>query len=187
MDNPLQKPELLRSENISLDETNDHDWSHDIELQLENIEKNSAIQANICKKHYLYLVYISRFFKIPNIILSSCISVFSIGLNNFISQEAVSILNCILGFIVATIGSIELYLMITKKMDIALTSYQNYYLLSVKISNCLRLNREHRPELNGRSYLASCLAEYEQIFQTSNITADEYHDRLINIELKIKK
>jgi hypothetical protein len=119
--------------------------------------------------------------------LSSLISVFSIGLNNFISQNVVSILNCILGFIVATMGSIELYLMITKKMDIALSSYQSYYLLSVKINNCLRLDRDHRAELNGRTFLTECLNQYEQIFQQNNITPDIYDDKLTNIELKIKK
>jgi len=183
--NPLQIPTLERSENIEQlsENTDEHEWSNDVEKQLQFIESNSAIQSFICKTHYLYLVYISRFFKIPNIILSSCISVFSIGLNNYIPQKSVSIINCVLGFMVATMGSIELYLMITKKMDIALSSYQSYYLLSIKINNCLRLDREHRSELNGKSFLTACLNEYEQIFQTANITGDIFEDKLSNIKL----
>jgi hypothetical protein len=50
----------------------------------------------------------------------------------------------------------------------------------------LRLNRNHRQEINGLSFLTACLAEYEQIFQQNNITNDFYEDRLTNLELKIK-
>lgn len=181
--NPLPMPKLLRSDS---DQTDKNDWSIDVENQLKSIEQNSIQQATISKQNYLYLVYIQRYFAIPKIVLSSMISVFSIGLNNFISQGAVSILTCILGFIVATLGSIELYLGITRKVDIALSSYQHYYLLSIKINNCLRLDRDHRDELNGRSFLTACLAEYEQIFQQNNITSDTYEDRLTNLELKIR-
>ena len=181
---PLAMPELQRSEPD--DETTEHDWSNDVEYQLKSIEQNAIQQAQISKQNYLYLVYIQRYFAIPKIVLSSMISVFSIGLNNFISQSAVSILTCILGFVVATLGSIELYLGITRKVDISMASFQNFYLLSIKINNCLRLDRSHRNELNGRSFLTACLAEYEQIFQQSNITNDSYEDRLTNLELKIK-
>ena len=183
-ENPLPMPELIRSEHDN--ETTENDWSIDVESQLKSIEQNSIQQATISKQNYLYLVYIQRYFAIPKIVLSSMISVFSIGLNNFISQGAVSILTCILGFIVATLGSIELYLGISRKVDVSLASYQNYYLLSIKINNTLRLNRNHRQEINGLSFLTACLAEYEQIFQQNNITNDFYEDRLRNLELKIK-
>lgn len=188
-ENPLPIPDLIRSENVHdlQSETTDiHEWSKDVEDQLLAIEQNSIQQAKIAKDYYLYLTFCQRYFQIPNIILSSMISVFSIGLNNYISQNAVSILNCVLGFIVATMGSIQLYLGINKRLDISLTSYQSYYLLSVKINNCLRLERDHRAELNGRAFLSSCLNEYEQIFQQNNITSDTFDDRLTNIELKIK-
>ena len=179
-ENPLPMPELLRSED---DETTANDWSIDVESQLKSIEQNSIQQAVISKQNYLYLTYIQRYFAIPKIVLSSMISVFSIGLNNFISQDAVSILTCILGFIVATLGSIELYLGISRKVDVSLASYQNYYLLSIKINNCLRLHRNHRDELNGKSFLTACLAEYEQIFKTDNISQKDFNDKL-SIELK---
>jgi hypothetical protein len=188
--NPLPMPTLERleqTESEHSDHTDKNDWSNDVEFQLKAIEQNAIQQASISKMNYLYLVHIQRYFAIPKIVLSSMISVFSIGLNNFISQSAVSILTCILGFIVATLGSIELYLGITKKVDIALSSYQHYYLLSIKINNCLRLERDHRNELNGRSFLTACLAEYEQVFQQNNITNDFYEDRLTSLELQIKK
>jgi hypothetical protein len=186
---PLTMPQLERSEMMDTqsDKTDEHEWSLDVENQLKAIEQNSIQQAKIAKDYYLYLTFCQRYFQIPNIILSSMISVFSIGLNNYISQDSVSILNCILGFIVATMGSIQLYLGINKRLDVSHTSYQSYYLLSIKINNCLRLERDHRAELNGRAFLASCLNEYEQIFQQNNIIKDSFDDKLTNLELKIKR
>ena len=178
MENPLE---------TMSDKTDEHNWSKDIEEQLQNIEENSTQQAEISKRQYLELIFLQKYFKIPIIVLSGLNSIFAIGLNNFMEQNIVSILNCILGFIVATMGSIELYLGITKKMDIALNSYQSFYILSVKINNCLRLDREHRSECDGRAFLTACLAEYEQLFSQNNITNDNYTDKLTNIELILKK
>jgi hypothetical protein len=178
-ENPLQ-------DDIS-DKTDEHKWSLDVERQLQNIEQNATQQANISKSQYIELIWIQKHFKIPVIILSGMNSIFAIGLNNFINQNAVSVLNCILAFIVGVMGSIELYLGITMKMNIALNSYQSFYLLSVKINNCLRLERDHRNEMDGKAFLVQCLNEYEQLFQQNNITADFYEDKLTNVELITKK
>ena len=185
----LDIPELQRSINMLgdmtplTDKTDEHNWSHDVESQLQNIEVNSKQQADISKSQYLELIFLQKYFKIPVIAVSGLNSVFAIFLQSYIPQNAVSIINCILAFFVATMGSIELYLGITKKMDIALNSYQSFYLLSVKINNCLRLERSHREQMDGRAFLVACLNEYEQLFTQNNITADKYEDKLTNIEI----
>lgn len=189
----LDIPHFERSLNIIgnmtplTDKTDEHNWSNDVETQLQNIEVNSKQQADISKAQYLELIFLQKYFKIPVIVISGLNSVFAIGLNSFVPQNGVSIINCILAFIVATMGSIELYLGITKRMDIALNSYQSFYLLSVKINNCLRLERQHREQMDGRAFLVACLNEYEQLFTQNNITADKYEDKLTNIEIIEKK
>ena len=180
-ENPLQE-EI--KDDIS-DKTDEHKWSIDVENQLKNIEQNAIQQANISKIQYIELIWIQKHFKIPVIILSGLNSIFAIS--NFMNQSSVSILNCILSFIVATMGSVELYLGITTKMNIALNSYQSFYLLSVKINNCLRLEREHRSVLNGQKFLDDCLNEFEQLFIQNNISGDFYEDKLTNVELITKK
>lgn len=191
--NELVIPDFERSLNMLgnmtplTDKTDDHNWSNDVEVQLQNIEVNSKQQADISKSQYLELIFLQKYFKIPVIVISGLNSVFAIGLNSFVPQNGVSIINCILAFIVATMGSIELYLGITKRMDIALNTYQSFYLLSVKINNCLRLERSHREQMDGRSFLIACLNEYEQLFTQNNITADKYEDKLTNIEIIVKK
>jgi hypothetical protein len=173
-------PLLQRSEQT--DTTDEHNWSKDIEDRLEAIQDNSAQQAFISKQEYLNLLYIQKFFKIPVIVLSGMNSVFAVGLNNYTNQTTVSILNCILAFICATIGSIELYLNISKKIEISLASFQSFYLLSIKINNILKIEREHRSELDGRKFLADCLNEYENLFSQNNVSPENINDKLIHIE-----
>lgn len=172
-------PLLERSE-----PTDEHNWSKDIENRLEAIQDNSAQQALVSKQEYLDLMYLQKFFKIPVIVLSGINSVFAVGLNNYMNQSGVSIINCILAFICATVGSIELYLNISKKIEISLNSFQSFYLLSIKIYNTLKLEREHRCELDGRKFLADCLNEYESLFQQNNVSPEKINDKLIHIELK---
>jgi len=174
---------LVRSEET--DETDEHKWSKDVEERLVAIEHNSAQQVEISKKQYLALIELQKWFKIPVIVLAGINAIFSVGLNQYASQNAVSLINCILSFICGTIGSVELYLNITKKIEIALNSYQSFYLLSIKINNTLKLDRDHRNEMDGQKFLGDCLNEYEKLFQSNNVSPDEYNDTLI--EIKIRK
>lgn len=167
------------------DATDEHNWSDDVEERLKAIQTNSAQQSLVSKTEYLELLYLQRFFKIPVIVLSGINSVFAVGLNSYADQSVVSIINCILAFTCATIGSVELYLNIAKKIEISLTSFQSFYLLSIKINSTLKLEREHRSELDGRKFLADCLNEYEQLFTQNNVNQTNIEDNLI--ELNIRK
>ena len=168
---------LIRSEES--DKTDEHNWSADLEKRLEAIQDNSAQQALISKREYLELMNQQKFFKIPVIVLSGINSVFAVGLNAYASQDAVSIINCVLAFVCATIGSIELYLNISKKIEIALSSFQSFYLLSIKINSTLKLDREHRSILDGQKFLSDCLNEYEQLFTNNNVSPVNIEDRLV--------
>ena len=177
----LPLPLLERSE--PTDETDEHNWSKDVEKRLEAIQCNSAQQALVSKQEYLQLMYLQKFFKIPVIVLSGINSVFAVGLNNYMNQAGVSIINCILAFICATVGSIELYLNISKKIEISLNSFQSFYLLSVKIETTLKLDREHRSELDGRKFLTDCLSEFESLFKANNVSPINIDDKLIQIKI----
>jgi hypothetical protein len=64
-------------------------------------------------------------------------------------------------------------------------SYRSFYLLSVKINNCLKLDREHREELSGSTFLNAIENEYRTLFNDSLIHNESINDALINsIELK---
>ena len=164
------------------DTTDDHNWSKDLEIQLSNIEKNSVIRCEIARNEYLQLIQIQKYFQIPVIIISGLNSIFAVGLNAYLSQSLVSIINCLLSFIISVIQSISLYLNINKKIETSLTTYREFYLLSIKINNCLRLERDHRDELDGRAFLKECLTDYEALFSNSNVNIIVIDDKLTNME-----
>lgn len=168
------------------DLTGCHNWSNDIEHQLKNIETNCSKNADISKREYLLLTDQIKYFRIPVIFLSSINAIASVSLHSYMTQDAVSIITCLISFSVSLISSIELYLGLQKKIEISLSSYRDYYLLSVKINNVLRLDRDHRCENDARNFLTECLTQYEQLFGKSNITPDCFDDKLVNISCKMK-
>jgi hypothetical protein len=158
-------------------------WSDDIEALLRDMEYNSGILSQIHKTNYLALHEYIKYFKLPIIILSSVNSIFSVGLNAYLNQSLVSSINCLISLICGIISSIELYLGLQKKIENELLSYRDYYLLSVKINNCLKLKREHRTEPNGQLFLTDITNEYTGLFESSEIHSQNFRDRLISIDI----
>lgn len=191
--NELVMPELQRSINILGNMTpveslgdDPNGWHLEIEENLKKISVNCSQQCEICKKNYIELLEQQKYFSIPIIVISGLNSIFAVGLNSYMGQSSVSVINCILSFFVSVVQSIGLYLNIAKRIEINMTSYRNFYLLSLKINNILSLKRSQREENDGHRFLDECIAEYEGIFTTMNITKDPIDDKLIEInELKI--
>ena len=161
-------------------------WPTDVEDQLKAIEKNCSRLAQMNREEFLRLSQLIKYFKIPIIFFSGINSIFSLMLSSYISQTSASIVSCIISFIVSLISSIELYLGLLKRIDTTLTSYKDFYLLSVKINNEIRLNPENRT-VDGNKFLLECLLHYKQLFMTAEVTWKSYDDLLItNIEKKSK-
>lgn len=158
-------------------------WSDDIEALLRDMEYNSGILSQIHKTNYLVLHEYIKYFKLPIIVLSSLNSIFSVGLSTYLNQSLVSSINCLISLICGIISSIELYLGLQKKIENELLSYRDYYLLSVKINNCLKLKREHRTEPNGQLFLTDITNEYTGLFESSEIHSQNFRDRLISIDI----
>ena len=92
-------------------------WSEDVEALCKDIENNASKLSFIHKHNYLYLHQQQKYFKIPIIILSSCNSIFAVGLNAYLTQDLVSSINCILSLICSIISSIELYINLQKRIE----------------------------------------------------------------------
>lgn len=159
-------------------------WSEDVEILCKDIENNASKLSVIHKNNYLILSEQQKYFKIPIIILSSCNSIFAVGLSNYLQQDLVSSINCILSLICSIISSIELYIGLQKRIENELTSYRAYYLLGIKINNCLKLDREHRTESNGVQFLLEVENEYKTLFNDSLVNNREIEDKLLTINEK---
>lgn len=156
-------------------------WSSDIETLCLDIQHNTSRLAEIHKQNYLTLINQIKYFKVPVIVISTFNSVFAIGLTAYASQDVVSTVNCIMSMVCSIITSIELYLNLQKRIDVELTSYRAYYMLSVKIANTLHLEREHRQVKDGTSFLLEVENEYRQLFNEANVHQQTLDDNLLKI------
>lgn len=155
-------------------------WSQDIELILKDLLHNSDELQKFHKTKYLINKKRLSYFRIPIILLSSLNSVFSVGLSSFISQENTSLINCLLSLICGSIGAVELFLQVNKKLEQSIISYHGYKLLSIKISTELKLNPSNR-KLEGTDFLNEVIEEYKNLFEKSNIIRSKLNDKLIHI------
>lgn len=140
----------------------------DIEQILENLRINSVNLSEYHRKRFYHFKSFGKYFRIPIIVLSSITASASVGLQPVMNQSAISGLTCVLGFGIAVISSIELYLGIQRDMDSELMLSKDYYALGIEIYKCLTLSREHRSE-EPKSYLDNKYSQYISLTETSTL------------------
>lgn len=159
-------------------------WTIDYESLLDKIRLNSIIMSNHHKRKYYKLNGKLKWFRLPIIIISAFNSVFSVSLQQFTSQENISLINCGLSLVVGLLGSIELYLQIQKRCENELQSSKDFYLLSIDIYKMLKLNQDHRP-IDGKTYLEDIYNEYCKLIENSGLVHKKLLDQLQPIEKQL--
>lgn len=144
------------------------DECQDIELILENLRINAVNLSEYHRRRFYHFKSFGKWFRVPIIILSSITASASVGLQPVMSQGAISGLTCLLGFGIAVISSIELYLGIQRDMDAELALSKDYYSLGIEIYKCLTLSREHRAE-EPKSYLDNKYSQYQSLTEASTL------------------
>ena len=109
--------------------------------------------------------------------LSSITASASVGLQPVVRQDIISGITCLLGFGVAVISSVEMYLGIQTAMDNEIALSKDYYSLAIDIFKCLNLSREHRSD-EPKSYLDKKYSEYKALRETSSLLK-----RKLNVDL----
>jgi len=163
----------------------ENDWSQDIESVLDSMRINCILLSKEHKKNYFYLKIISRYFRIPIIIIGCINSVISIGFQKYMKQDTISIISCVLSLFCSIIVTVELYLAIETQTEMDKESSKDYYLLSIDIQKTLILSRDKRP-LPAKDYLEAKFAEYKKLFENSNILKKRIKDQLTPIEINEK-
>lgn len=161
---------------------NTKNWSSDQEEILEGIRKNAIILSKEHKRLYIQIKHQLNYFRIPIIVLSSFNSVISVGLNQYLSQDYISIIVCLISLTTGLISSIELFLNIQSSMENHLNMSKEYYLLSVDIYKTLTLQAMNRAT-DGNTFLEEKISIYENLFEKSNIIKRKIEDALTNIKL----
>jgi hypothetical protein len=142
------------------------DNHHDVEQILENIRVNAVNLSDYHRKRFYHFKSFGKYFRIPIIVLSSITASASVGLQPVLDQGIISGLTCLLGFGIAVISSVEMYLGILPAMDAELALSRDYYTLAIDIFKCLNLSRENRTE-EPRSYLDKKYSDYKSLKETS--------------------
>jgi hypothetical protein len=154
-------------------------WTDDFETILKNVAFNSSLMSQHHKKKYKTLDRRLKYYKLPIIILSGINSILSIGLSQFLDQNIVSVLNCLISLIISIIGSIELYLQINKKSESEEKAYRSFYLLTLEINTTLKLEPNHRDQ-DPQIFTNDIVNKYKNLFSESGVNGLT-NDQLINI------
>lgn len=160
------------------------EWSDDIEKLLSEVRENCIILNKYHLSRYYKYKQTLPFFKLPVLVLSSVNSVFSVGLQPYMQQSLISVLNCILSLVITLINSIELYMGVQKSMESEMLSSQGYYILSIDIYKTISLKRDHR-DVSGKQYLTECYNKYEELIKKSKLIKDTTLPDMLQIDNKI--
>lgn len=154
-------------------------WNNcqDVEQILDNLRINAVNLADYHRRRFYHFKSFGKYFRIPIIVLSSITASASVGLQPVVRQDIISGITCLLGFGVAVISSVEMYLGIQTAMDNEIALSKDYYSLAIDIFKCLNLSREHRSD-EPKSYLDKKYSEYKALRETSSLL-----NRKLNVDL----
>jgi len=155
-------------------------WSSDIETILNDLRENSVYLSQHHKKNYFYYKQVSTYFRIPTIILSSVASVAAVGLGNYVKQENISGIVCLMSLSIGIINSIELYLRIQDNLENELATSKSYYNLSIDLHKVLNLS-QHNRDGEPKQVLDTFYNRYVELVEESNLLAANYPDKLSKI------
>lgn len=155
---------------------------NDIDTILERIRLNSAAHSANHKKRYITLKTRLKWYRLPVIVLSALNSIFSIGLQPFMKQEIISVLNSLIALICGIIGSIELYLQLNRQMEQTLSSSKDFYELATDIFKWLALKPENRP-IAAKTFIDDSYNRYIKLTQSSILLKKKLDDQLTGYKL----
>jgi hypothetical protein len=143
-------------------------WTDGIELALTEIKTKSFNNSDYHKQNYYFFKGYLKYFRIPTIVLSGMNSVFSVGLQPYLSQGIISVLCCSISLICGIIASVELFLGIQNMMEKELITSKEFYILSSDIFKTLSVERQYRT-VDGKIYLDNIHTKYCNLIEQCNL------------------
>ena len=143
-------------------------WTTEAENIAEQLRINCVNLSEYHRKRFYYYKGFGKYFRIPLIILASLSSTTAVGLQPYMEQGIISLINCVLGMIMGIMGSIELYMGIQSSMDLELKQSKEFYTLAIEIYKVLRLRKDDRGE-SGKDFLNNKYSKYIKLCESSNL------------------
>ena len=118
------------------------------------------------RKHHFYKNVLFCVFRIPLIILSGLNSFFAVGLQNYLDQQTISLLNALISLFCGILTSVELLWQLKDRVDQELESHKNFYKLSTDVFKFLGSNEENKQ--NRNAFLTEIYNLYQKHIATAN-------------------
>jgi hypothetical protein len=163
---PLIEP--LIENTIITTTPNEHLLRQKLDL-LQKIRKN-CIQLNLYhnSRYHYYRILLFTIFRIPLILLSGLNSFFAVGMQSYITQSSISLINALLSLFCGVLTGIEILLNLQKRMETELDSYKKYYKLSVEIYKEIQVYEKEKD------------ADMESIDKILNRIYNEYQSNVLS-------
>lgn len=118
------------------------------------------------RKHHFYKNILFCVFRIPQIFLAGLNSFFAVGLQNYLEQKTISLLNALISLFCGVLTSIELLWQLKDRVDQELDSHKNFYKLSTDIFKFLESSEENKQ--NRNDFLTEIYNLYQKHIATAN-------------------
>jgi hypothetical protein len=142
-------------------------WHQDEDEFLIKLEQQCNTYYEHHNKDHMYYQKLSSKFNVPILVVSAINALTAVGLNSFVRQEYVSVLNAILSSGTGVLGSIQLYLKINEKMTNSIRASILMKRLALKISKELSIAPDHRVT-DGQAFMNDCFAEFNTALEQGN-------------------
>jgi hypothetical protein len=153
------------------------EWHPDEQDFLAKLEQQCNTYYEHHNKDHVYYKGLASKFNIPILVVSAINALTAVGLNSFVPQEYVSVLNAILSAGTGVLGSIQLYLKINERMANALRASMLMKRLALKISKELSIRPENRVT-DGQAFLSDCFSEFNTALEQGNPLEKILHNHL---------
>ena len=120
-------------------------------------------------RYHLYKNILFTLFRVPLILLNGINSFFSVGLQEYLAQTHVSLINAVISLFCGILTSVELLLNLQKRMELEQESSKEYYKLSVGIYTELsRAHQDRGDKGDLEKFLGEKYTEYQTLYSRSN-------------------
>jgi len=137
-------------------------WTNNIEKVLDKLRINCCQLSNFHKFKYQHCKSQVKWFRIPIIILSGINTFASVGLQEHLEQNIISIISSSISLLCGIITGIEMFMKYQDKMETELATHKEYYRISIDIYKMISIDRKHR-KISGKDFLEAKFNEYEKI------------------------
>jgi hypothetical protein len=148
-------------------------WTQEMVQILDNMRINCSNLSEYYIYRYQRNKHTLTYFRIPIILFSGMNVFIAVGLQSYLNQTNISIINSIVSLVCGLLTSIELFLNIQKKMESDFSSHKDFYRLSIDIYKIISLNESDR-KVDGKTFLDQKYSEYEKLIESSNIVNNDF-------------